>query len=805
MITGWLSDIRQAFRMLFRGRRFTITAILTLALVVGTNGAIFTLCFGVMRKPIEVKALDDLVLVNLQGPNGKELLAPVGTFEDWKKQVRSLSGMSGYLVNLGYLAGADQSLPERTNGADVAPGFFDVLGGKVALGRTFTADEVQGKDANVVVLSHGLWKRRFAGAQDVIGKKVRISETTFRVVGVMSPDFAFPLQTDLWYPVLHGPGATRERNEGAMRVFGRLAPGVSLSAAEAELGAIHERLKQTYPDMEQKLQPKLVPLRDLDLVSYHNILETILAASYFLLIIGCANLATQLLARALGRRKEIATRISLGASPVRVIRQLLTESVVLSLIGSGLGVVVSFWLLNAAKYFFPYLEFIPGFRNAGLSFQALAYFAVVGVLTGALFGLAPALQLARTDLNEVLKDAGRGTTSSRKSRRLRDALIVAQVAMAVLVAFGAATFSALHQRVLRNKGFVSEGIVAASIRVSDERLPKLPALNEFTDEMIRKIRSVPGVRDVAVLYPEPYDSRTLSTSVILQGIDNTTGKRWTAQRRIMSGDVTGMLNIPLLRGRMLTESDGIGAIRAAVVSRSFVEQYFPKGIEPLGRHVRFGPADSDVRWSTIVGVIEDVEAQPGAGKQPTVYLSRKQWMSRRMTFLIRTQPDSNVLGGVRGLLASAGAGIYLRRLAPLDDLIKDKLTGYRFLSSLTGLFGLMALLIVAVGLNGATSHLVGERTNEIGLRAAIGASPGRLLNFVMKKGLVLSLLGLVVGLVAAVPTGRSLESLFYSFGALNPVVMAISALAVLLVAMLASLVPGIRACRLAPVDALRSE
>jgi putative ABC transport system permease protein len=460
-MTGLLEDVQFAVRTLLRGGRFTVSAVLTLALVLGTNAAVFSLFYSVLLRPIEVSELDRLVLVDLPRGDQRAVGVPTRVFLDWKKESRSFAGLAGYDLSLALVGGAEGPAETRL-GADVTPDFFSVVGGKVALGRTLAADEVAGKKESTVVISHALWQGRFGGDPAVVGKQLLISATKFTIVGVMAAGFAFPLQVDLWYPGTQDAG-------DATRAFGRLAPGVTLAAAEAELQAIHERLKRLHPRLDQQAAPRLEPLRNLDLTGARSILATVLAGSIFLLLVGCANLATQLLARSLHRRKEIATRISIGASRARIIRQLLTEAVLLALLGAGLGLLVAHWLIDLSKYLFSSLGFLPGFRAAGLSATTCGYLAAVAVAAGVLFGLAPALQLARTDIHDALKDSGRGHTGTRRARRLRDGLIVAQVALAVLVAFGAVSFGSLLERVLAKKGFDPTNVTAASLQLSPSR------------------------------------------------------------------------------------------------------------------------------------------------------------------------------------------------------------------------------------------------------------------------------------------------------------------------------------------------
>jgi putative ABC transport system permease protein len=797
-LNGWLEDVRFALGGLVRERRFTIPAALILALVVGTNAAIFSLAQAVLVRPIEVADLDRLVLVDPAGPAGGRVAVPVTTLLRWKKESRSLAGLSGYDLSLALL-GDGEGAPERVLGADVAADFFDVLGGRVALGRTFESHEVAGGHEDVVVLSDSLWKRRFGGDPRAVGKTLLIGETPFTVVGVMAPAFAFPLEVELWYPA-HQRTAAGSPAMG--RVFGRLAPGATVESAEEELAAIDERGARTDPGIERRGGPRLEPLRHLDLTGASGVLDTVLGASYFLLFIGCANLATQLLARSLGRRKEIATRLALGASRARIVRQLLTESVLLALTGAALGALVARWLIDVSRYLFSSLDFLPGFRGAGLDAGTGGYLAAVGLGTGVLFGLVPALQLARTDSNEVLKEAGRAYTGGRRTRFWRDAFIVTQVGLAVLVAFGGITFASLLDRVMRHKGFETSAVTSASLQLAPERYDTITTTAALTDRLFGQLRALPGVTAAALVHPAPYDRDARREPVTVEGLPAPGGPR-RAYRRVATAGLGTVLSIPLLRGRAISDGDRDPARPVAVVSQSFVDAFLPRGMEPIGHRLSFGPsADGKTRWPIIVGVIADVEQTPSQGMEPTVYLSAHQWHLEAATVLVRGAGE--LAGPLQALLRSV-PGLFVVRLGPFHDFVLDRMTGFRLLANVTLMFGVMALLIAAVGLNGATSFLVAERTNEIGVRAAIGATPGPLLGLVMAKGLLLTAFGLAIGAGAAVPAARYIETVLYAFGALDPRVLAVAAGAVLAVTVLGSLVPGLRASRLPPALALHHD
>jgi putative ABC transport system permease protein len=797
---GLFQDIPFAFRTLLRYWRMTATAAVMLALVIGANTALFSLAHGVLMKPIEVRDIDRLAFVSTSTSGESGLVAP-GVLQDWQRSSRAFSGLAGHRSSIVYMS--EQGEPERVNGARVTPNFFQLLGGDVLLGRTFVSEEVEGRAANAVVISHAFWQRRFSGQLDAVGKTLMVAGEKYIVVGVMSRDFAYPLKNDLWLPIKLGASAT-DRSTPRVRVFGRLVEGASLESANQEISAMFARQKKAHQEIDESLKVAVTPFRDLDLNGASELLRTVLSASFFLLLVGCANIATQLLARALSRRKEIASRITLGASRGRIVQLLLTESLALSLVGGALGVLVAHWGINLAKTLFSSLDFVPGFRNAGLNPTTGIYCAVVAMGTGVIFGLAPALQLARTDLNEVLKESGRGHSGTRGTRRVREILIVAQVALALLVAFGAVTFGTLLQRMKSNKGFESKGMQTLTLEATRGRRSVQDTL-QLANRVQQSLRRVPGVSAVASAYPEPYGDDVEPEKVAVEGWDEKKRRR-RALRTVVSGTFFGAMGVPLRAGRLFGEGDGEGAPLVAVVSDSFATKFFPNQ-SPLGKRIWFADdPDLGKKWLTIVGVVGGISYSTNPTPPATVYLSHQQWASPVMTFLMRADRAGATIGtDVRRAVRGVAAREVIIKLGSYDDQIQERLLGLRLLSYMTLAFGLVALIIAAIGLNAATSFMVAERMNEVGVRAAIGATPMDALRFLMRRGSLLTGVGVLVGLVALVPAGRYLEEMFGAVGALDPGVIAGASALVLLVAAVGSFIPAAVTALREPVRCLRQE
>jgi putative ABC transport system permease protein len=794
-----LQDLRFALRGLARSPGFTAVAVTTLALVIGTNTAVFSLVRGVVYRSVEVEDIDSLVAIAARSPgDGNRLVAP-GTFLDWQKESQSFSGLAASETGQAVLVAAGG--PEQVAITRVTPDFFDVLQARTVLGTTFGRQEIDARNDALAVISEGLWTRLFANDAQVLGKSIQLGPRRLTVAGVMSGNFAYPLSTDIWVPFTRSEFPPDERKNPSVRVVGRLKPNVLYAAAEAELGGLHDRLKRIHSDMDPGAQVELGLFSAMDNQWVGRVLVIVMMASYLLLMIGCANLATQLLARAVNRRKEIATRISVGGGRRRIIQQLLTESVTLSVLGAAAGLLIALWMLSLAKGTFSFLGMLPGFRNAGIDGATLIYTAALAVGTGLVFGLVPAIQLARTDLNEVLKESGRGHTGGRSTKRLRDALIAVQVALAVVVTFGAVTFMHMLDRVLREKGFRSEGLAYAQLDFAANGHTDYQHTDELSDAILAGARRLPGVTSAALALPEPYSRQRYMVKVELEGLAAAAER--VVHRRAITGEFFNTMQVSLRRGRSFTPSDRDGAPLVAIVSASFAERLMP-GRDPIGR--RFRP-DDDTAWWTIVGVASDVEHAPGEGMTPTIYVPSLQSKMPSATFIVRTSGDpKDLLQGMRTVIGEASKGKQpIAALGTYDDKIADLTVGQRLLSTVTVIFAIIALVIAAVGLNGAVAFQVAERSNELGVRMALGATPAQIGRAVLTRGLLPLAAGIVLGVGAAKPTAAFLSALVQSGTELETVLLVVAPLLVLLVAWFGALLPTLKAALRDPVHVLRHD
>ncbi len=815
---GWstlaeiLRDARYGLRLLRRSPGFTAVAVAVLALGIGANTAIFSVVNGVLLRPLpfpdseRILSLRPLVTRPVRSPAA----ASYPDFFDWRAQSRSFTAMASRRGVGMTLTGVTPSAYVR--GQVVSSEFFLVLGVAPALGRGF----VPGDDApgtRVVVLSHGLWQSRFGGDPGILGRAIGLDGHDYTVVGVAAAGFQFPVDEDgveFWMSAsMDAEGEkpwTSNRDLTALDVIGRLKPGVSLAAARAEMIGIAKRLARQYPDTDRDRDEVLV-IPELDRVvgDVRTPLLVLLGAVGCVLLIACANVANLLLARATARHRELALRTALGAGRRRVLRQLLTESLILALVGGAAGLLLALAGQRLLLQFSP--GRIPRLEHAGLDPRILVFTLGVALVTGILFGIAPALRLSRTDLSQALKEGGRGSEGGAGHNRFRSMLVIAETAIAVVLLTGAG----LLVESFRKLQSVDPGFSARDVATFHTSLPEAKYDEarqvRFYDDLLDRVRSREGVRSAAAIFPIPLGDSHIGITFTIEGRPVPKADEPSAQYRQVSPGYFQTMGIPLLSGRDFTDRDDTKAPPVIIVNEALVRTYFP-GENVLGRRIRPGVArDGEPKTREIVGVVGNVRHRGlGVEESPEYYIPYRQLSIADMTVVAQTDADPRVLANdARAIVASLDPDVPVFRVQTLRDYVFASIAQPRFNALLLSLFAGVALVLTGIGLYGVLAYAVAVRTREIVIRMALGARRGDILAMVVRRGLVLAATGVVIGLAAALLVTRLLRALLFHVAPSDPATFAGAGLLLGAVALLASFVPAYRATRFEPMQALRGE
>ena len=816
-----LADIRYALRVLRKSPGFALIVVLALALGIGANTAIFSVVNAVLLRALPFPDAGHIVMVWSPNPQivlGVDELPPsAADFADWRRQNQVFERLAAVNSRQFNLTGEGE--PEREGGAEITADFFPVLGVKPQRGRWFTAEEDQpGK--RVAVISHALWQRRYGSDTGIIGRQITIDGQGHTVVGVMPPGFQFPrtsempnfysfaAHTDIWVPF--GWDASKWNNRGShdLIAIARLKPGVSLERAQSEMAAIEKRLSEQYND-SRGWGAKLVPLRDQIVGSTRVALWTLLGAVGFVLLIACANVAKIVLSRATGRQKEMAIRTAVGASRMRVARQLLTESVLLGVAGGILGLVLASVGIDVLLSIAP--ADIPRMEGVGIDGRVLAFTALISVVTGLLFGVAPALQMSSSKLNETMKESGRGSSAGVVSGRFRGALVVGEVALALMLLVGAGLLLKSFVRLAHvDPGFRAHATVTIDVTLPGFKYPTEQKQASFFQQVINRVAALPGVQTVGAISRLPLGNSAEEVEAFtIEGKASPSGQPLQAEYRVCTADYFRALGVPLVRGRWLTNADAEGRPRVAVVNEELARQYFP-GEDPIGKRAKIGFHGSTNPWLTIVGIVHDVKHNSlAAPAPPQIYVSYLQSPDTQMTLVIRTAGDPlQVVAAVRNEVRSVDPDQPVANVRTMDQIVAASVARPRFNMLLLGIFAGVALVLAAVGLYGVISYSVGQRAHEIGIRMALGAKRSDVLGMVLRQGMILVAAGLVIGLGAAMLMSRvlgSLSSLLYDVSSTDPMILAGVVLILAATAMAACTMPALKATRVDPVTALRCE
>jgi len=801
-----LTDLRYALRMLRRQPGFTAVALVALALGIGANTAIFSIVNGVLLRPLPYPDPDRLVQIwrdlRLQdGPAQEWASAPV--FFEWQAQTdvfERVAAVTGWGPSL---TGAGD--PERVVGAQVSRDYFEALGARPVLGRGFTVEEDRPDGPPVVALSGALW-RRLGADPDLLGATLVLDGVSHAVVGVLPDDFRPAVVPDagIFRPLRLDPAA-RGRNNAVLLVIGRLRLDMSLDDARARLDVLARRLEAEYPATDAGARIALVPLHEQVAGPFRPALLALLGAVVFVLLIACANVANLLLARASARGREVALRAALGAGRWRLARQLLTEALVLAAGGSLLGVLMAAWGVDALVAASPVST--AGFGDVGLDLRVLGYTALVTVLTGLAFGLAPFVTLTRLRVTSALKDAARGS-STAGGRRVRGALVVAEVAVSLVLLVGAGLLVRSFVRLLAvDPGYRTDHVLTAPLNAPASRYAERPQIAAFYDRVLDRAHALPGVRRAALVSILPLVPGDNDASFSIEGRPAPANDfdQPVAWYRMASPGYFDTMGIRLVRGRGFTDADGADAPRIVIINEALASRYWP-GEDPVGRRVRLG-GGPDAPPATIVGVVGDV-LQRGLDAAPVVemYIPYRQIPSRFMTLVLWTDGEPGALAGaLRSAMREIDPNLPLTGLATMDDLRARAVAQPRFLMALIGAFALTALMLAAIGIYGVVSYGVTQRTSEIGIRMALGADRRQILALVVGGGFRLVLVGVALGVAGAAAVTRGMTMLLFEVTATDPWTFAATTAGLAGVAALASLVPALHATKIDPMVALREE
>ncbi len=807
-MSSLLQDVRYGLRMLRKSPGFTAVAVITLALGIGANTVTFSSINAMLLRPFIFPRLDRIMVILETAPrqNIRRASAAAANFRDWQQQnhsFESLAAMHGWSANV---TGAGN--PERVEGYQVTADFFRLLGVPPEDGRALTADDFAGTHVPVVVLSRGFWEQHLGGNRALVGKTLAFDGQARTVVGIMPRDFDFPPGAQAWAPLILSGAEAADRLNHYLTVIGRLKAGISQTQAESDLTAIAARQGREFPRSNAGHSVRLLTVVEDLSEGSRQFLTVLLGAAFFVLLLACANVANLQLARATGRAREVALRTALGASRRRILQQLLLESLLLAVLGAAAGLLISSWWLPLLMRTVPpfIIEHVPGLKHMRLDYRALEFTLVLGGLAGLLTGLAPALQVSRPDLNEALKEGVRGGSAAGR-HRLRALLVVSEMALAVVLLVGAGLMVRGFRAIMeRDQGFDRDAVLTFHIALPAAKYGTAAQMWEFYRQLTERVQSLPGVKSAAVANSLPADWTWDSTRITVEGQGSLPpGEMRLAISELVGPEFFRTLRIPLRSGRLFTAQDGAEAPPVAIISESLARRYWPGG-NSLGKRTRLGD-DPNAPWRTVVGVAGDIVRAPlDLQADPTVYVPFSQQPQPSMGIAIRTGGDPLALGAsARAQVEALDRNQPVYDMRTLEQKISDNMSGVQSSARLMSMFGVIALVLAAAGLYAVMAYLVAQRTHEIGVRMALGATQANVLRLMVRRAVVLAAVGLALGIPVALALARVLSSFLFGVVSLDVAVFAGCTLGLAVVAGLAGYVPARRASRVDPIVALRYE
>jgi predicted permease len=806
MLDTLLQDVRFGARVLAKHKGFTAVAVLTLALGVGANTAIFSVVNAVLLRPLPYENSHELVQIWGTQPQLDTAPMSPANFLEWREQNRVFERIAAYNGQNFNLSGVDE--PERIRAMRVSADLFELLRVRPTLGRAFLPEEDQYGDHRVVILSHALWQRRFGANPEIIGKALTLNDQSYVVVGVMPPDFSFPwTTTEMWTPIAFSPEERGTRDTNYISVIARLRPGVTLEQARSGMEALARRQQEQYPESNTGVGVKVISYKEQVVGDTRPILLLLLGAVGFVLLIACANVANLLLARAAGRRKEMALRLALGASRLRVIRQLLTESVLLALAGGGSGLLLALWGLNVLTALQP--GNIPRLAELSIDRGALLFTLAVSLLTGIAFGLAPALQASKPDLNDALKEGGKGTNEASGRQRVRGLLVVSEIALSLVLLIGAGLMIKSFWRLIQvDPGFNPENTLTMVVSLPTSSYADTGRQVAFFQQAVERVGNLPGVEAAGVTTDIPLFGGSSTGFDVGGRPPHAPGQRPMVEFRSVSPGYFRAMGIPLLRGRAFTEQDVGDAPGVVIINETLARRHFP-GEDPVGKRLGFsGPTD----WREIVGVARDTRNY-GLDEEvkPEAYMPYTQsapgYLAGSISGMIlvaRTASDpQSTVAAIKGEVRALDGNQPVYNIKTMEQYLAESIAQRRFNMLLLAVFAGVAVLLAAVGLYGVMSYMVSQRTHEIGLRMALGAQARDILVMAVRQGLVLIIIGIGVGLAGALALTRVMSGLLYGVGTTDPATFAAIVLLLAFVSLIACYIPARRATRIDPLIALR--
>ena len=799
-----IKDLRYAVRTLLKRPGFLFIAIATLAVGIGATTAMFTVVNSVLLRPLQFPEPERIVL--LEGVNPQQGITrsnmSVPDIVDWQQQSHSFEQIAGFISGGTFLATGDET--ERVRSTAVSVDFFPLFRVTPIAGRTVQASDAQAGAPPVAVISYALWQRRFGGATDTLNRQIALNGTSTTIVGIMPAGFNYPADTELWvaFPL---NAATEARENRFVNVVTRLKPGATIAQAQSELDTINQRLAQNYRDTNTGWSVRLYDLRERLVGSLRTALLMLFGAVGFVLLIACANVANLLLARAAYRHKEIAVRTALGASRLRIVRQLLTESVLLWVVSGAIGLALSVWLIKLLITISP--PNTPRFEEISINWQVFLFAFGVTILAGLVFGLVPALQSSRFNLNETLKESGRSGAPSATRNRAGGLLIVSEVALSFVLLAGAGllikSFMQLRQI---NPGFNADNALTVRLTLPPGKYKQGEPRAQIYQQLVNQVKTVPGVQNAGAVLSLPLggDTFNVGRGVLLEGKPARAEEASNAAYLVVTPDYFSTLQIPLKQGRTFTDHDDAQSAKVVIVNETMARQLWP-GESPIGR--RFSIWRDEKFSREVVGVVGDTKSQLDKEPESQMFVPYAQdanWGS--LSFIVRTSGEPTAFAGaVREAARSVDKGVATYNLRTMNDVVSTAAAQWRVPMLLLSAFAGVAMLLAMLGIYGITSYYVTQRTHEIGVRMALGAQIADVLKLVLRRAMLLAVIGVGIGVLGAFVVTRYLTSLLFGVRPFDAITFAAVALGLVVVALVASLIPARRATKVDPLVALRYE